>query len=224
MRVPVPASSRCSPLESWLPAVPAVVAAPTWSPARSISRWRPGRDVYRGSDHSRGQGGGPGRQRGQGDHSSASVTLTLIGAGTLGRHRHPARRGRGGDIHRPDVDPRRELSAHCSLGGTCQGYHRSIRGYDPPPAPDSIEVFVGSAANAIVFKSAQNGSFSPAVDEVAIGGKVHWTWLGSSSHSVRPLGLQVSHRARSRRRRSRTSSCSPTRVRIGTIAPFMAPG
>jgi plastocyanin len=36
----------------------------------------------------------------------------------------------------------------------------------------------------IFFRSAHNGSVNPAVDTVAAGGTVTWTWIEAGSHSV----------------------------------------
>ena len=46
------------------------------------------------------------------------------------------------------------------------------------------------AVGNIFFKSGHNGSASPAVDTVAVGGTVTWTWTNSGSvpHSVQSLG------------------------------------
>lgn len=38
------------------------------------------------------------------------------------------------------------------------------------------------------FKSTLNGSENPAVDTIAVGGKVTWTWGGANSHSVHSTG------------------------------------
>jgi len=38
------------------------------------------------------------------------------------------------------------------------------------------------------FQSARNGSMNAAVDTIAVGGSVTWTWYGSNSHSVRSTG------------------------------------
>ena len=48
------------------------------------------------------------------------------------------------------------------------------------------EVTVGN----ILFRSAHNGTCNPAVDTVAVGGTVTWTWVntGATSHSVRFSG------------------------------------
>ncbi len=42
----------------------------------------------------------------------------------------------------------------------------------------------------IFFKSGHNGSANPAVDTVAVGGTVTWTWTGAGNvpHSVQSLG------------------------------------
>jgi len=53
------------------------------------------------------------------------------------------------------------------------------------PAPTAA-VAVGN----ILFKSGHNGTANPAVDTVAVGGTVTWTWTntGSEPHSVQSLG------------------------------------
>jgi plastocyanin len=38
------------------------------------------------------------------------------------------------------------------------------------------------------FKSARNASQNPAVDTIAVGGKVTWTWGGAANHSVQSTG------------------------------------
>ena len=50
----------------------------------------------------------------------------------------------------------------------------------------SGEIIVGN----ILFKSAHNGSQNPAIDTVAVGSTVTWTWTstGAVSHSVRSQG------------------------------------
>jgi hypothetical protein len=47
--------------------------------------------------------------------------------------------------------------------------------------PSSVAVNVGN----IFFESAHNGSTEPAVDTVAAGGTVTWTWIEIGTHSVR---------------------------------------
>ena len=56
----------------------------------------------------------------------------------------------------------------------------------PPAAPATAAVTVGD----IFFTSGHNGSSNPAVDTVAAGGTVTWTWGGSESlpHSVQSTG------------------------------------
>jgi plastocyanin len=53
-------------------------------------------------------------------------------------------------------------------------------------APSTAAVTVGN----IFFKSGHNGSANPAVDTVAAGGTVTWTWTSSGSvpHSIQSLG------------------------------------
>ncbi len=50
-------------------------------------------------------------------------------------------------------------------------------------------MLVGNGGS-IVFTSAHNGSAHPAVDTVAVGGTVTWTWTttGGIAHSVQSLG------------------------------------
>jgi plastocyanin len=54
------------------------------------------------------------------------------------------------------------------------------------PVPTSASVRVGN----ILFASNRNGTVNPAVDTVAVGGTVTWTWTntGATSHSVRSTG------------------------------------
>jgi plastocyanin len=51
-------------------------------------------------------------------------------------------------------------------------------GQTPPP---TASVSVGN----IFFQSVRNGSMDPAVDTVAAGGTVTWTWTEAGTHSVR---------------------------------------
>ena len=39
------------------------------------------------------------------------------------------------------------------------------------------------------FRSARNGSENPAVDTIAAGGSVTWTWDAEGSHSIQSIGL-----------------------------------
>jgi plastocyanin len=56
----------------------------------------------------------------------------------------------------------------------------------PAPAPTTASVVVGN----IFFKSGQNGTTNRAVDTVAVGGTVTWTWTntGNIPHSVESSG------------------------------------
>lgn len=49
------------------------------------------------------------------------------------------------------------------------------------PPPSSIAVNVGN----IFFQSVRNGSIDPAVDTLAVGGTVTWTWADAGAHTVR---------------------------------------
>jgi plastocyanin len=57
---------------------------------------------------------------------------------------------------------------------------------DGPPGtgetpPSSVAVNVGNS----FFQSVHNGSMRPAVDTVAAGGAVTWTWIEGGNHGVR---------------------------------------
>lgn len=56
----------------------------------------------------------------------------------------------------------------------------------PPPLPTQAAVTVAN----ISFRSGQNGTSNPAVDTIAVGGNVTWTWnnTGATTHSVESLG------------------------------------
>lgn len=53
--------------------------------------------------------------------------------------------------------------------------------------PVTATVEVGSAGGAIRFRSVRNGSINPAVDTIASGGSVTWSWVGDG-HTVRATG------------------------------------
>ena len=52
------------------------------------------------------------------------------------------------------------------------------------PPPSAIAVSVGD----FFFKSGRNNTQNPAVDTVAAGGTVTWTWVGAANHSVLSTG------------------------------------
>ena len=56
----------------------------------------------------------------------------------------------------------------------------------PSPAPSTAAVIVGN----VFFKSGHNGSTNRAVDTVAVGGTVTWTWTntGNVPHTVESEG------------------------------------
>jgi plastocyanin len=58
--------------------------------------------------------------------------------------------------------------------------------YNLTVTPVPVTVTVGPG---IVFSSDRNGSQNPAVDTVAVGGAVRWTWTGSLPHSVASQGV-----------------------------------
>src|SRR5438128_2721462 len=57
------------------------------------------------------------------------------------------------------------------------------------PSAGDIAVIVGNN----FMRSARNGSTNPAVDTVAVGGSVTWTWTntGNVSHGIQSLGSPV---------------------------------
>ncbi|MFL5574482.1 MAG: plastocyanin/azurin family copper-binding protein [Gemmatimonadaceae bacterium] len=71
-------------------------------------------------------------------------------------------------------------------GGATGGSNGGGTGNTGSPAPATAAVTVGD----IFFKSARNGSSNSAVDTVAVGGTVTWTWAANASlpHSVQSLG------------------------------------
>jgi plastocyanin len=56
---------------------------------------------------------------------------------------------------------------------------------EPRPLGPDVHVSVGND----FFRSAQNGSQNPAVDTIAAGARVTWTWNAAGSHSIRSTGL-----------------------------------
>ena len=56
---------------------------------------------------------------------------------------------------------------------------------EPRAAGPDIQVTVGND----FFRSVQNGSQNPAVDTIAAGARVTWTWNAAGSHSIQSTGL-----------------------------------
>jgi plastocyanin len=95
--------------------------------------------------------------------------------------------------------PRGELVIRRLLTGIILAVVAGCSGYDAPmdpstgggsdPAPATASVIVGN----VFFKSGHNGSTNRAVDTVAVGGTVTWTWTstGDIAHSVQSLGLSI---------------------------------
>jgi plastocyanin len=121
--------------------------------------------------------------------SSASVGITLIGApGALGGT--TTRNAVAGVATFADltISAAGDYQLVAASGALAKDTTALFTVTDPPPSPDSVEVLVGNASGGIVFRSKRNSTQNPAVDSVAIGGKVHWTWLGSVPHSVLSTG------------------------------------
>jgi plastocyanin len=74
-------------------------------------------------------------------------------------------------------------------GGGGTGDNSGGGGGDGGSAPLTAAVTVGNN----FFKSGHNGSANLAIDTVAVGGTVTWTWAstGSVPHSVQSLGLTI---------------------------------
>lgn len=74
-----------------------------------------------------------------------------------------------------------------ALVGALAGCGGDPAGPTGAPAPIGGE---GIQVGNIFFRSNHNGSTDPAVDTVAVGDTVRWTWsqTGSISHSVRSAG------------------------------------
>jgi len=81
------------------------------------------------------------------------------------------------------VDGQDTVSA---TSGTLQGSPVKIAALIKTPPPPPLTASVGVGDN--FFKSVANGTENPAVDTIAVGGKVTWTWGGANSHSVHSTG------------------------------------
>jgi plastocyanin len=88
------------------------------------------------------------------------------------------------------------LVASCSDSSTAPntgaGSGTGSAGGNPPAGGGSAAVPATAAVTVgdIVFKSVRNGSSDQAVDTVAVGGTVTWTWAANENlpHSVQSLG------------------------------------
>lgn len=78
--------------------------------------------------------------------------------------------------------PIRITATSAGLTGSPVTFHATVQ--NPPPIPTTASVDVGDN----FFKSVRNSSENPAVDTVAVGGKVTWTWVGAIGHSVQSTG------------------------------------
>jgi plastocyanin len=56
---------------------------------------------------------------------------------------------------------------------------------EPRPLGADVQVAVGN----VFFRSGQNGSQNPAVDTIAAGARVTWTWSAAGSHSIQSTGI-----------------------------------
>lgn len=78
-----------------------------------------------------------------------------------------------------EVGPITITATSAGLTGSPGTFHAA-----PASVPTTAAVEVGDN----FFKSSRNASSNPAVDTIAVGGSVTWTWGGSTSHSVRSQG------------------------------------
>jgi plastocyanin len=64
---------------------------------------------------------------------------------------------------------------------------------EPAPAPAPAQPTAAVSVGNNVFESGHNGSANPAVDSIAAGGTVTWTWTntGGVQHSVQSLGSPI---------------------------------
>lgn len=60
----------------------------------------------------------------------------------------------------------------------------SLTSVTPPPPPTTIAITVGN----IFYRSNRNNTQNPAVDTLAAGGAVTWTWGSLGSHSIESTG------------------------------------
>lgn len=74
-------------------------------------------------------------------------------------------------------------------GGTGSNGGGAGGGTSSGPAPLTAAVIVGNN----FFKSAHNGTVNTAVDTVAVGGTVTWTWTNTANvpHSIQSLGSTI---------------------------------
>jgi plastocyanin len=103
----------------------------------------------------------------------AAILLAGCGGSSTGPGGGPGRGGNGG------------VAGAGNGGGSNGGGVDTTTG----PAPAAAAVTVGNN----FFKSVRNGSANRAVDTVAVGGTVTWTWAttGDVPHSIRSLGSPV---------------------------------
>lgn len=121
--------------------------------------------------------------------SSASVTLTLIGgAATLGGTTTRNAAAGVATFAGVTVSATGNYQLIAASGALAKDTTAPFVVTDPPPSPDSVQVLVGNSSGGVVFRSSRNATQNPAVDSVAIGGKVHWSWLGATQHSVLSSG------------------------------------
>ncbi|MFI5212998.1 MAG: hypothetical protein ACHQU8_00545 [Gemmatimonadales bacterium] len=75
-------------------------------------------------------------------------------------------------------------STYVVLTGGTLSDSAQVTASNQPTAPMTASVNIGDD----FFTSVHNGSSNPAVDTIAAGGTVQWTWHGAISHSVQSTG------------------------------------
>ena len=73
-------------------------------------------------------------------------------------------------------------ATNATLTGSPVTFHATVQ--LPPPVPTTADVTIGDD----FFKSVRNNTQNPAVDTIAVGGMVTWTWTGAALHSVQSTG------------------------------------
>ena len=125
--------------------------------------------------------------------ASASVSIHLLGGGSAGSligatTRRPRR---GGHLFRP----RSSAAGGYSLVATSAELDSAVsRDFLVTRAATDRWVEVGTASQVLQFRSTTNGTVNPAVDTIAAGDLIIWSWL-DDGHSVHQPAAPASRAA-----------------------------